>query len=345
MFRTIWDWLEIDETRDKGLIRKAYARQARKYHPEDMPEEARQLREAYKRALSLATEEAMTKKIDTGFGQKGGKDTDGGRYGHDGKGADNGCCGHEEKKETSTPPPEKEGTCYRYEHGTIRHVTVEHPEKSGNSGYQYYYGTREEKKVPLKNFENTERDYQYQLKHHKEMFEEREEAVSFDYYQFNEDRTERLKQLEERLDNLYHSAAHDDLSLWADAVKSCLTEEDLKDTHMVAAVVSALTQMRGMNDHIWYILGKELFCYCGKSAEWTWLKSQYAAVRRENSVPAKEDTHAKQNVVIVRRIDPRTGQMIHEKPVLESHGYAKYIITALVIINFVATLILAYIYS
>lgn len=54
MPRTIWEWLEIEETTDRNLIRKAYARQAAKYHPEEAPEEAQQLREAYKRALALA---------------------------------------------------------------------------------------------------------------------------------------------------------------------------------------------------------------------------------------------------------------------------------------------------
>ena len=54
MPRTIWEWLEIEETADRNLIRKAYARQSKKYHPEDAPEEAKHLREAYKAALARA---------------------------------------------------------------------------------------------------------------------------------------------------------------------------------------------------------------------------------------------------------------------------------------------------
>ncbi len=192
MLRTIWDWLEIDETRDRDLIRKAYARQAKKYHPEDMPEEAEQLRKAYQKALSLAAED-----VGAGF-----------------------CRADEEKRETLASPPENGEIRYRYRLGAVCHEMG----KKNQSGSQYHYGMREEKKVP---------------------------PARFDYYQFDAGRMERVKQLEERLDSLYHSAGRSDLSLWADAVTGCLTGEDLKDTHVVAAALSALTQMRGMNGNIW----------------------------------------------------------------------------------------------
>lgn len=64
MPRTIWEWLEIEETTDRSLIRRAYARQAAKYHPEEAPEEAMQLREAYKRALALADRKAAVSDLD-----------------------------------------------------------------------------------------------------------------------------------------------------------------------------------------------------------------------------------------------------------------------------------------
>ena len=103
MFRTIWDWLEIDETRDRNLIRKAYARQAKKYHPEDKPEEARQLREAYKKALALAAKEK-----DTGFHDDcdAPENTDNG-YQYD----------PETQKEMPEVPPEKGDNGYRYDPG------------------------------------------------------------------------------------------------------------------------------------------------------------------------------------------------------------------------------------
>ncbi len=35
--KTIWDWLEIDFTIDKQTIKKAYAKQAKKYNHEEKP--------------------------------------------------------------------------------------------------------------------------------------------------------------------------------------------------------------------------------------------------------------------------------------------------------------------
>lgn len=52
MPKSIWDWLGIEPTTDKGQIKKAYAEQAKKYHPEEMPQEAAMLRDAYKQAMA-----------------------------------------------------------------------------------------------------------------------------------------------------------------------------------------------------------------------------------------------------------------------------------------------------
>ncbi|MCM1541910.1 MAG: J domain-containing protein [Blautia sp.] len=341
MFRTIWDWLEIDATRDRDAIRKAYARQSKKYHPEDMPEEARLLREAYKQALSLADGAAgsMTaENAGNGLAQRGGKGGDSGGGGQDEKSADSKKntdtgqyrhgeksvgtdyhYGHQGKMKTLETPPEREDAHHWYRYGTGRHEAADDSAKPENGGYQYHYKTQAEKQVPP--------------------------GSGFAYYQLDGDRTERLEQFEKQMDDLCHSAARDDISLWADAVRKCLTAEDLKDTHMIAAALSVLTQLRGMDDHIWYILGKELFRYGEKSAEWTWLKSRFAEIRRENGVLSEEDARLKRNIVIARQIDPKTGQTIPENPAPKSHGYVKYIIIALMIIDFVATLVLAYIFS
>lgn len=52
--KNIWEWLEISPTTDKAEIKKAYAKQSKKYHPEEHPEEFMQLRNAYKLALVAA---------------------------------------------------------------------------------------------------------------------------------------------------------------------------------------------------------------------------------------------------------------------------------------------------
>ncbi len=50
----IWKILGIDPTQDLKAIKKAYARLSVKYHPEEHPEEFRQLNDAYKAAVKYA---------------------------------------------------------------------------------------------------------------------------------------------------------------------------------------------------------------------------------------------------------------------------------------------------
>lgn len=50
----IWEILGIDPTTDKKQIKRAYAAQSRKVHPEEKPEEFRMLYEAYQEALEYA---------------------------------------------------------------------------------------------------------------------------------------------------------------------------------------------------------------------------------------------------------------------------------------------------
>ncbi len=50
----IWERLDIAPTTDKKAIQKAYAAQSRRFHPEEKPEEFKQLYEAYQAALNYA---------------------------------------------------------------------------------------------------------------------------------------------------------------------------------------------------------------------------------------------------------------------------------------------------
>lgn len=50
----IWEILNIEPTKDKAAIKRAYALLARQYNPEDEPEKYQELHEAYKQALFLA---------------------------------------------------------------------------------------------------------------------------------------------------------------------------------------------------------------------------------------------------------------------------------------------------
>ena len=63
----IWEILQVEETCDKSVIRKAYAERAKEYNPEEHPEEFLRIREAYEKALAHArgadTGEGMEKAV------------------------------------------------------------------------------------------------------------------------------------------------------------------------------------------------------------------------------------------------------------------------------------------
>lgn len=58
-----WKILNIEPTSDKECIRQAYAKEVKRWHPEEHPKEFRMLREAYREALRLADETDPRDKI------------------------------------------------------------------------------------------------------------------------------------------------------------------------------------------------------------------------------------------------------------------------------------------
>ncbi len=50
----VWEILEIEPTSDKKIIKRAYAKAVKKYHPEENPEEFQKIHAAYKQALAFA---------------------------------------------------------------------------------------------------------------------------------------------------------------------------------------------------------------------------------------------------------------------------------------------------
>ena len=46
-----WEILGIEPTSDKKEIKRAYARLLKQYHPEDNPEEFKQIQDAYQKCL------------------------------------------------------------------------------------------------------------------------------------------------------------------------------------------------------------------------------------------------------------------------------------------------------
>lgn len=52
--KNIWEILEIDATKDIKLIKKAYAKKTKQFHPEENPEEFKIIQEAYQMAINYA---------------------------------------------------------------------------------------------------------------------------------------------------------------------------------------------------------------------------------------------------------------------------------------------------
>ena len=58
----IWKMLEIEPTKDVAIIKRAYAALAKKYHPEQYPEEFLNLRNAYEAGMDYASNGKKNKK-------------------------------------------------------------------------------------------------------------------------------------------------------------------------------------------------------------------------------------------------------------------------------------------
>lgn len=59
MQKTIWDILGIEETKDKKIIKKAYAKKTRTVHPEEDPKGFQELYDAYIIAIRFTREEIV----------------------------------------------------------------------------------------------------------------------------------------------------------------------------------------------------------------------------------------------------------------------------------------------
>lgn len=65
----IWETLGIEPTRDKKIIRRAYAAKTKEIHPEEKPEEFRRLHEAYQAALGYADYHLRIERIEAETGR------------------------------------------------------------------------------------------------------------------------------------------------------------------------------------------------------------------------------------------------------------------------------------
>lgn len=270
MERTIWDWLEIEATKDKRLIKKAYAEQSKKYHPEDAPEEAEQLRNAYKMALAYA-ESDIEKQPFPHDVQEGVS---------------------EEVSKASSGNSDDE---YQYDLNGQQKKTDSPKVSSENIDDEYQYTFHEQAKTDTEPSQTSEKDYRYDALENDQIEVSLNDGISYKIpaRRFSADREDRLRKLYMCFQNIYEDKSYrDNFNKWRDAVNDCLMKEDLEDVFVLMVVITILGQMPDISPLAWYGLEQALFRYSKNKAEWRWLKSEFAEARAaNNSYENSEETY------------------------------------------------------
>ncbi len=306
MPRTIWEWLEIEETADRNLIRKAYARQSKKYHPEDAPEEAKHLREAYKAALARADgknkavlpkkdPEAVCEEILEVIEDGADKDSRNGSGSREGTRRES----HRESRTAS-----EEGERYNCpEEGKeaaskAGRESLRESRSVSEESYQYHLHSQQKEKGQgggdRKEDSSSGSSFQYNIDDRMESRqresgkpENTEPDTSYRYHihQFDVGRKERVGRLLKRFSDIYENAVYrNSYNLWTTAIKEYFTKEDLKDPYVVSAVIYVLEYMPGLGSMVWHKIHPILFRFSKKNAEWMRLRERFEDVYRLNSV-------------------------------------------------------------
>ena len=250
MQRTIWEWLGIERTTDKSRIRKAYAEQAKKYHPEEFPEEAQALRKAYKDAMALASASGNV---------SGWADS------HVGQGIPSGV---REPGDTYVNPgvhnsQARPGTEPEAEYVYVKSVpSGMPPETDSKSEPEYVYAKSAPSGEPLEDDFKTDPEY------------------SFADPELPPDRAKRIAALKKRMETIYGTDYRNFARDWRQAFADHLEPEDLKDIRAVREILIAIEPMRRLKDSTWEIIQTELFRFREDTAPWQLLQERFDAVRR-----------------------------------------------------------------
>lgn len=263
MRRTIWEWLGIEETTDKARIKKAYAAQAKKYHPEEFPQEAQALREAYKDAMALASApRAVPARVDGDIIQAAppvGREM-----------------GYVFAKPTSPSPP---------------------PESDSKSEPGYVFARPTPSGPPAVRDSEPDPEYIF-AKPTPPGPPPVPDSETAPGYVFAEsmlvpDRAERISGLKRQLVFLYESPEYRRFPKeWKRAFADYPVTEDLKDSRAVWELFTVIEPMSRLEGPVWEVLQKELFRYRQDTAPWLLLQERFEAVRRTMEFspkpPAKE---------------------------------------------------------
>lgn len=256
MQRTIWEWLGIERTTDKSRIRKAYAEQAKKYHPEEFPEEAQALRKAYKDAMAMASASGNASDwADSHVGQ-------GIPFG------------------VREPEPDTEA-----EYVYVRSVpSGKPPEVNSKSESEYIYGKSVSSGIPQETDSKSKPEYVYGKSVPSGMPSETDSRTEPEYSFANPelppDRAKRIAVLKKRMETIYGTEYRNFARDWRQAFADFLEPEDLKDIRAVREILMAIEPMRRLRNSTWEIIQTELFRFQEDTAPWQLLQERFDAVRR-----------------------------------------------------------------
>lgn len=283
MRRTIWDWLGIDKTMDKARIKKAYAEQAKKYHPEEFPQEAQALREAYKDAMAQASApKTVPTWVDGDIVQEAPPvDCEMGYV--------------FAKPAPSGPLPESEAEPeYIFAKPTPPSPP---PESDSKSEPVYVFARPIPPGPPAVRDSEPEPEYIFAkpapLKPLPESDSEPEPGYVFAESMLVPDRAERISGLKRQLVFLYESPEYRRFPKeWKRAFTNYSATEDLKDIRAVWELFTVIEPMSRLEGPVWEVLQKELFRYRQDTAPWLLLQERFETVRGTMEIspkpPAKE---------------------------------------------------------
>lgn len=310
--KTIWDWLEIDFTTDKQTIKKAYAKQAKKYHPEENPEEFKQLRNAYKTAMEFVSSSIVRESFimadEAAADAKKAEGSEGARAG-EAKGLEGGegeradaerkleageyeRIGRAEALETLDASElfeaseerregaEKNEEDNKYTYSLARNGSNDKSKGEQSQDWQYQDERHSE--------QSQGRQYQYGLQgeqpqsrqHQSEQPQDWQEQ-HFVYNQgsqrdFDFEMQQRLSVFLKRVDIIYvNNSMCDNIKAWKMLFNYYECKNDFNNHAFVAAVVDTFEKMPGIDKKIRMYIGKQLFASNDNDVTIRYLKERY----------------------------------------------------------------------
>lgn len=281
--KSTWEWLGISPTTDKNAIKTAYANQVKKYHPEEHPQEAQELRKAYKAAMAQAKTGSGGKKSSFAktleqpvfqFTSKPAtlKDNE--------KELDKSGFITDNKFEYRWKKPEG-----------VQKVSQENSEEK--YAYEWQQRAKEEALPPKKKVEVPKKPVRVtNAGPRKEVDWNGAGASKANTFSYNLNADGDLdKEQKERLDTFfkYYKVVYGDKDLcrnskaWRMIFKNFQKSTDYKNPDYVGAIIEELTKTNRIQPGIWRLIERRLFRYATKEAEWLVLRDRFQVAKNGTS--------------------------------------------------------------